>query len=248
MRDSVDTVLPVIRRSYALPCPSGFRDQVEALAARRGVTVGDLARSMLLTLPEAEIARFPDPGDPAPHDRERVPLKSGAAGGGPWRRKPRLLVRMAPGLSVSLLRRALALALALDDGALRLRLEDPSLPVAVPPPAPVATRPPPPPLPPAAPAPDEQQQIQTLLAEISEENEQLRVIVGVLAFEPLPGGIRTREEALHVLGFPPGAVPDQRILRAKFRMLAIIHHPDSRYGSHQRMSQLNAAITLLRLG
>jgi len=29
-------------------------------------------------------------------------------------------------------------------------------------------------------------------------------------------------------------------------MLAAIHHPDSPYGSHQRMSQLNAAMDHLR--
>lgn len=245
MRDSVESAL-LVRHSYALPCPSAFRDQVEALAARRGVTVGDLARSVMLTLPEAEIARFPDPGEPAPHDREMVPLKSGTNEGRPWRRKPRLLMRMPPGLSVGLLRRALALALALDEGRLRLRLEDPSLPVPVVAPAPPQPRPEE-----TYPQVERRQgwrEQAEALAEIQEENEQLRAIVGALAFEPLPGGIRTREEALHVLGFPPGVVPEQRILRAKFRMLATIHHPDGRYGSHQRMSQLNAAITLLRFG
>jgi DnaJ-class molecular chaperone len=35
-------------------------------------------------------------------------------------------------------------------------------------------------------------------------------------------------------------------IRAKYRILAAIHHPDSNYGSHQRMTQLNAAMDLLR--
>jgi hypothetical protein len=84
------------------------------------------------------------------------------------------------------------------------------------------------------------------LVEINEELDRLRTIVSVLAFEPLPDGVRTRGDALHVLGFPPSSEPDTRTLRAKFRMLATIHHPDSHYGSHQRMSQLNQAMEFLR--
>ncbi|MFD2235003.1 J domain-containing protein [Phaeospirillum tilakii] len=246
MRDSVDRdngdgLLPV-QHAYTIPCPSFFRDQVTALAARRGVGVADLAHAVLLTLPGAEIARFPDPGEPAAHDLDLdlVMLAAGPGAAHPWRDRPHLEIRLAPGFDVATLRRALALALALDEGALRLRLEDPSLPVPVAPP-PEATYP----------LVERRQgwreQAQTLAA-LSEENEELRAIVGVLTFEPLPGGVRTREEALHVLGFPPGAMPDQRTIRAKFRMLATIHHPDSRHGSHQRMSQLNAAIALLRFG
>ena len=53
-------------------------------------------------------------------------------------------------------------------------------------------------------------------------------------------------DALHVMGFPPNSVPSQRAIRAKFRMLAMIFHPDSAYGDTARMSQLNAAIALLR--
>ena len=76
--------------------------------------------------------------------------------------------------------------------------------------------------------------------------ERLRTIVAVLAFEPLPEGVRSRGDALHVLGFPPSSDPDSRTLRAKFRMLATIHHPDGNHGSHQRMSQLNQAMEFLR--
>ncbi|CCG40718.1 hypothetical protein PHAMO_210229 [Magnetospirillum molischianum DSM 120] len=47
---------------------------------------------------------------------------------------------------------------------------------------------------------------------------------------------------------PPGLNPDRRMVKAKFRMLATIHHPDSSHGNHLRMSQLNAAIDLLRNG
>jgi hypothetical protein len=84
------------------------------------------------------------------------------------------------------------------------------------------------------------------LAEINEEMVRLRTLVSVLSFEPLANGVRSRQDALHVLGFPPNSSPDKRVVRAKFRMLATIHHPDARYGSHLRMSQLNQAMDLLQ--
>lgn len=205
-----------IKHSYTVPCSAAFRDGVERLAARRRVNVGDLARSVMLTFSSAAIAEHPDPGEPGPEDREIVVVKSGPAQGRPWRRKPRLQMRLPPGCEVPTIRRALALALALDEGRLAVRLDDG---VRVPAP------------------PDD---------EALEELERLRALVSVLSFDPLPDGVRGREDALHVLGFPPRSAPDQRALRAKFRMLAMIHHPDSRHGSHQRMSQLNAAMEILR--
>lgn len=213
-----------VKHSYTIPCASAFRDAVEALAARRRVNVGDIARSVLLVLPPALIAGFADPGEPAGEDRETVILKSGPAQGRPWRRKPRLQVRMAPGYQVPFIRRALALALAMERGDFILRLEDPR------------AAPPPPPKPAPEPA----------LPAASEEVERLKAIISVLAFDPLPHGVATRDEALHVLGFPPGARPDRRAIRARFRMLATIHHPDSLHGSHNRMSQLNQAMEFLR--
>ena len=219
-----------IKHSYTIPCASAFRDAVDALAAKRRVNVGDVARSVLLVIPAATIAAFPDPGEPAADDRETVILKSGPAQGRPWRRKPRLQVRMAPGYHVDFIRRALALALAMDEGRYLLRLEDPAAP------------PPPPPPPP----PPQTQSENALAVEANEELERLRAIISVLAFEPLPQGVSSRDEALHVLGFPPGARPDKRTVRARFRMLATIHHPDSQCGSHHRMSQLNQAMEFLR--
>jgi hypothetical protein len=219
----------VLKHSYTVPCASGFRDAIEALAARRKVNVGDLARSILLVVPPDMVAAQPDPGEPANDDRETVVLKSGPAEGRPWRRKPRLQVRMPPGHDIPFIRRALALALAMDKGDVAVRVGDP----------PVQAAPTPPPEPP--PTVDDDR-----LQEINEEVERLRAIVSVLAFDPLPEGIRSRGDALHVLGFPPSSDPDTRTVRAKFRMLATIHHPDSNYGSHQRMSQLNQAMEFLR--
>jgi hypothetical protein len=231
------------KHSYTIPCASVFRDTVDALAVRRRVNVGDIARSVLLVMPSNIIAAHDDPGDPPPDDRETVILKSGPAKGRPWRRKPRLQVRMSPGYEVTFIRRALSLALALDRGDLAVRLDDPSLRQAE-----LAEEerrdaerrntPPPP--------PHHHGGHSHALEAVNEELERMKAVISVLAFEPLPEGVRTRAEALHVLGFPPGLVPDRRSVRARFRMLATIHHPDSHYGSHHRMSQLNQAMEVLR--
>ncbi|MCR9177657.1 MAG: J domain-containing protein [Alphaproteobacteria bacterium] len=44
-----------------------------------------------------------------------------------------------------------------------------------------------------------------------------------------------------MLGFPPSAVPDQSTIKQRWRRLARIYHPDSPFGDHERMTQLNAA-------
>lgn len=206
-----------LKKSYTVPCSSLFRDQIEALAARRQVNVGDLARSVLLMAPSQTIANWPDPGEPAIQDRESVLLKSGPGAGRPWRRKPRLQVRMPPGHGIIQIRKALGLALAISEGKAALSLVRPG---------------------------EEPERI--VRAKAEEEIERLRTVVSVLAFEPLPDGVHTRQDALHVLGFPPDATPDAKVVRAKFRMLATIHHPDNSLGSHQRMSQLNQAMDVLR--
>jgi hypothetical protein len=215
----------VLKHSYTVPCATAFRDAVEALAARRKVNVGDLARSILLVVPVGVVAAFADPGEPPADDRESVVLKTGPAAGRPWRRKPRLQVRMPPGHDIPFIRKALGLALAMDMGDITVEVGDAGQSAKVEKKANDSAR---------------------RLVEVNDELERLRTIVAVLAFEPLPDGINNREEALHVLGFPPSAEPDSRTLRAKFRMLATIHHPDSHYGSHQRMSQLNQAMEFLR--
>jgi len=87
-----------------------------------------------------------------------------------------------------------------------------------------------------------------LMREAHDELERLRTVVAALQFDPLPGGIVTRDQALYVLGFPPGSIPDQGALRTRFRRLATVYHPDGKDGSHLRMSQLNAAMEMLRRG
>lgn len=205
------------KQPYTVPCASSFRDAVTELADTLHVNVADLARSILLVMPIEVIRSVPDPGGPPPGDREETLVKSGPSAGKVWRRKPRLQVRLTSGYDASTVRRAFKLALRLNNGALELNLTDPQTPSPENKPNP----------------------------ELYEELERLRNIVSVLAFDPLKDGISTRAEARHVLGFAPSERPDKSAIRARFRTLATIHHPDSNYGSNQRMSQLNAAMELL---
>lgn len=232
-----------VKQSYTLPCSSAFRDAVLALAARRRVNAADVARSVMLVIPPEVIDVYPDPGPPPPDDRETVTLRSGRAAGRVMKRKPRLQLRLPAGTAPGLVRKALNLALALDHGTMGLVVRDPTGPVlggpSEPPPTPSRAIPDPP-LPPPPEALD--------LSRLKEDVERLTNLVAVLSFDPLPDGVLTRADALHVLGFAPSSNPGTRELRSRFRLLATVHHPDSVSGSHQRMSQLNAAMDLLRRG
>jgi hypothetical protein len=129
---------------------------------------------------------------------------------------------MAPGYDTVTLRRALGLALLIDKGTVDISLNDG-----------VKRQ--------AEPAVDE-----SLIHEVREELTRLRSIISALSFVPLPQGIKNRDDALHILGFPPGSLPDGRSMKSRFRTLASIHHPDSSHGDHGRMSQLNEAIDRLK--
>jgi hypothetical protein len=225
--DHTEPVGPIKKHSYTVPCSSRFREQVTQLALSRHSNIADLARSVVLVVPLTVIEAFPDPGGPARDDRETVVLKSGNSKGKPWRRKPRLQVRMAPGFAVETIRKALALALAIDRGHLDVGLESESQKSQA----------------------EMQREAETaLMREALDELERLRNVVKALQFDPMPSGVTTRDQALYVLGFPPGSIPDQGALRTQFRRLATVYHPDGKDGSHQRMSQLNAAMEMLRRG
>ncbi len=204
-------------RSYVVPCSTRFRDAVLDLAQRKGVNVGSLARAVILLLPRDTLARWPDPGEPAAGDRESITVKSGPNAGKVWRRKPRLQVRMAAGLTAADIRRVLALALAMEAGELALRLDEGRGPGA-------------------------EERLRRADSEIARLRKRLRAI----SFDPLPHAVRSRADALHVLGFPPDAEPDSEAVGRRYRALAAIHHPDSGDGDHARMSQLNAAVRILR--
>jgi hypothetical protein len=235
------------KTSYTIPCSSAFRDAVLALAEKRQVNAADLARSILLVVPETLIALYPDPGDPQADDRETITLKSGPQSGKTSRRKPRLQVRMPPGISSITIRKALNLAIAFDNETMSFQVRDPSGPALG---GPIETVQPTAPAP-APPAPDLTPQLTAAQAEIQQLTDaldRLRAVLDVVAFEPLPEGVQTYEEALFVFGYPPTTHPDSREIRSRFRILATVHHPDSPHGSHLRMSQINAAMDLLRRG
>ena len=205
--------------SYAVSCSSAFRDAVLDLAEERDVNVGDIARSIMLTFPLETIQNATDPGEPKEDDRETVTLKSGPSAGKPWRRKPRLQVRLPAGYALTDIRRALGIALDMRRGDMQARLEATAAPTW-----------------------------EDIVTDLRDRIARLQVTVATLAFQPLQNGVRTQAEALHILGFPPGQRPDQRQIKAQYRILAAIHHPDSEFGDHARMSQLNEAMATLRNG
>ncbi len=219
----------LVKHSYTVPCSSSFRDAVTTLATSKRVNVADLARSVLLVVDYYTIDAFADPGEPEPDDRETVFLKSGPSKGRPWRRKPRLQIRMAPGFSIQMIRKALNMALAVEAGEVNIKPLTPEEEKA-------------------ANEAHAKKAIESdhALVMAAEEMERLKTIVSVLSFDPLPNGVISRADALHVLGFQPGIRPEYNIVKGRFRMLATIHHPDGEYGSHERMSQLNAAMDILR--
>ena len=221
----------IVKHSYTVPCSSAFRDAVTALATTKKVNVADLARSVLLVVDYYTIDRFTDPGEPQSEDRETVFLKSGPSKGRPWRRKPRLQIRMAPGFSIQMIRKALNMALAVEAGEVNIKPVTPQEEKAA---RDAVAR--------------DAIKSDHALVEANEQVERLKAIVSVLCFDPLPNGIANRADALHVLGFPPNVRPDFNVVRGRFRMLATIHHPDGEYGNHERMSQLNAAMEMLRAG
>ena len=219
------------KASYSIACASAFRDAVTELAERRKVNVGDLARSMILAFPAAVIDTFPDPGEPPSGDREEIILKSGPSAGKPWRRKPRLQVRMPSGFDPLTLRKALGLALALDRGEYVASVGDDGMP-------------------------ERRSEAERLRSEVAalkdsvrrqkDEADRLRAAMTTLMPTKLKHGVRRRSEALFVLGFAPDERPGPSEIKGRYRMLATVHHPDSGIGDNGRMAELNQAYALLR--
>lgn len=206
--------------AYVVPCTSAFRDAVLRLAEKRQASPSDLARAVLLLLPRDILARTVDPGEPVAGDRERIALQSGASRGRVLKRKPRLQMRLPAGYAHADLRRALALALSMAEGEAELALVTEADRKA-------------------------EAAVERARDELADENATLRGLIADLAMPVLPKGIATRAEALFVLGFPPTAVPDTGSIRRRWRRMAMIYHPDSAFGDHDRMSQLNQALEKL---
>jgi len=223
--DKTKPQIPVKKQSYTVPCSSRFRDEVTLLAHTKHCNVADIARSVALVVPLGIIHAYPDPGEPAREDRETVVLKSGTSKGKPWRRKPRLQVRMGPGFTIETIRKALALAMAIEHGHMDVGVESESEKTQ---------------------AEKHRDAETTLMRDALDELERLRNVVDVLQGDTLANGVVTRDQALYVLGFAPESIPDQSAIRSRFRRMATVYHPDGKDGSHEHMSQLNAAMELLR--
>jgi hypothetical protein len=203
-------------RPYIIPCASVFRDAVLALAEQNAAQPGDLIKAVMLTVGRERITAEPDPGEPAASDREAVTLRSGAQQGRVLRRKPRLQLRLSGAHDVVFLRKALGVALSLAGRSLVMDLRAG-----------------------AAPAPEAR--IAALEAQVAE----LRQVLDLVSFPPLPEGVSNQAEALHVLGFIPGARPALVDIRRRFKQLAQALHPDRPWGDKLRMGQLLDARKLL---
>ena len=166
------------KKSYTLSCPSDFRDAVLALADQKRVNAADIARSVMVLVPAEEIEAYADPGEPGLADRDVVILKSGQTAGRPWKRKPRLQVRLPSGLSLPFIRKALNMALAVDRGDVRIQVgglrgtKGPTMEDVCEDASSVSS-----------PMADVLAERDTLYEEI----ERLQATVSALAFDPLPG-------------------------------------------------------------
>jgi len=217
-------------RSYVVPCSSSFRDAVTALSEARQSTISDLAAAALNLLTPQQIQMVVDPGDASPGDRETVVLKSGPRKGQTLKRKPRLQLRLRPDLEIATIRRALSVALSIEDGSYRLHYHsaDEKMVLA------------------ADQAP--KAEMEKLTAEVEKarlNSEELRAIIGLLAFEIASGPVHTVAQARYILGFPPSAILSREAVKGRFRLLSQIFHPDKPTGDTQRMGQLIDASRLL---
>ncbi len=204
-------------KSYVIACSTAFRDDVLALARRRGVAATDVALSVLTLVDATRIDCSDDPGEPAPDDRETVWLKTGPRRGRQLTRKPRLQLRLHPALAAGYIRKALSLALQLDTGVQSLDIR---------------------------PA-DADCQREAELAGLRDDVKQARVdiddfhsAIDVIAFEVHGDRIVSAEQAAYVLGFPPGTPLSRDRVKTRFRRLSRIYHPDRPTGNATRMTML----------
>ena len=206
----------------AIACTAAFRNQVLALAKRRSVSTGDLLRAIAILLPPQALDEMADPGEPPLHERDTIIVKSGAHKGESLKRKPRLQVRLDENLPLgkdaATLRKALALALALEKQEWALSLENTK----------------------------QRRQRETRYGKTEQRITELERGIDRLAFRPLPSNCRTLEDACYIFGFRASVRPSEELVRRRFRDLVSVFHPDAVKGDHERMSQLNQAMQLFK--
>ena len=211
--------MPHLRDSrviYTVPCLAGFRSAVLALAKRRGVDASELVRMVLTLVTPALRAGIPDPGDSSSDDRDNQLRRHGAALQPAPSLTPTLVLRLAPGLDPGEIRRALAVALALDDPK-GFRL---------------------------IPA-NEHNRLTASVEKLEYRNRALTSAIERLSFRPRTGRLSVREAAL-MLGFANEHECDEHLVTRRFRELAPIYHPDTGImPCRERMGQLIDARNLL---
>lgn len=211
-------------KSYVIPCPSGFRDAVRALADKRGVTATDLALGVLTLVDRKVIAEVDDPGGPAPDDRESVQLKSGPRRGRTLTRKPRLQLRLPNALDHTHVRRSLALALDLDSGRRVLTIASPDQ------------------------EPRQAAELARQAAALRKAEQALadmRATLNIIAFDANGQSVSSTEQASYILGLPPGAPLSRELVKTRFRQLSRVFHPDLPTGDTARMSRIIEAVRFL---
>lgn len=219
---------PNKKNAYVVPCSSRFRDQIESLVRGRNhqnqhINIADLTRAVLLLIPNDVIESQPDPGEPDRNDRDIVTVQEGKAQGRTMPRKPRIQLRLPQETDAATIRKALGLALAFDKGWASLAVNDNSADT-----------------------------VRRKLDMAEAEVKRLQGLLQLLAFSPLEGGVKSRKDALYVLGFPSDSLPTKTAIKARYRALAMIYHPDSNvdpdygiFNDRDRMAQLNEAMRLL---
>lgn len=203
--------------NHQVLCSTRFRNAVEGLAERNGVTLAEILESAMILATPARLEAIADPGEPEPGDLAVtvVPLANGQSR--TFRRKPCLKIRGPMGLDPALIRRLLSFALALDnDDEWRL------VPVAE------VTRP--------------YHQIATLERRIHALVEILRQQYPNVTEEP-PRNLR---QATALMGFPNEWCIDETAINKRFREMARVFHPDTGLAAcAKRMNSLIEARKLL---
>lgn len=217
------------KKACSIPCSETFKTKIHTLAEKHSVNPADIIRSILFVFPEEFIQSFEDPGDPLREDREDVTLHSGKHKGKTWKRKPRIQVRIPRSYPVPFLRKALNIALSLQDDNITQLLTSKKIDEEQ--------------------KEETEQKIKNLTQEqerLTKEIELLQSVLKNFTKEKENKNIQSIDDALFILGFPPYSSPTAPLIKKKYRDLAILFHPDTGLDNHAMMSKLNDAISFLR--
>ncbi|MEI6985904.1 MAG: hypothetical protein WCK65_07240 [Rhodospirillaceae bacterium] len=204
--------------SYTIPCPSGFRAAVLELVERSGVDIAFLINAALNIVHPDTHHQVADPGEPAADDMLSVEEPVRFGGRRTSRCSPVLVVRFRRGWKVSTLRHALAVALTISNPILLRQVQR-----------------------------IETERLEQANELLERQLAECRAALERLSFQPLPSGIKNQREAAHIMGFASAIGLDLETINARFRVLALIYHPDQGVlGSSERMGQLIDARNILR--